>query len=123
MKNVAYKTAEANPNFPNGFITEHFETDDEAVEGYTVVDKTVFSQLLIQNVNLMRSFETQNGITGAPSHIPPVPLVPNNMAQPADPAIMAAKKKELEDIKKAKDEEKELFKQFLAWKKSQESSE
>lgn len=123
MKNIAYKTIENNPNFPNGFIIEHFETDEEVLEGYNIVDKTVFSQLLLQNVNMMRAFESQNNITGAHPNVGPVPLTPNNMAQPVDTAIMAAKKKEIEDIKKAKDEERELFKQFLAWKKSQESSE
>lgn len=122
MKNIAYKTSQGNPNLPNGFITDHFETDEDAIEGYTVVDKNVFSQLLQNNVMLMRSHETSQNIKGAGPGTPPFPRIPNRLAEPTDHSIIEARKKEVEEAKKKSQQETadaELFKQFLAWKKSQ----
>jgi len=118
MKNIAYKTSQNNPNLPNGFITEHFETDEEAVEGYTVVDKNIFSQLLENNVNLFRGHEVNRGIIGIDPSIPEPALRPADHAEPADTKIM-------EDINKVRQENKadaQMFQQFLEWKRTQSSN-
>jgi hypothetical protein len=121
MKNVAYKTIQNNPNLPNGFIIDHFETDDDTVPGYTVVDKNVFSQILANNVTIMRMHETSKGIKAADPNQPTNPPRPNNEAQPVDQALMAEKKKEIAQKAAAVAENAALFKQFLAWKASQGS--
>jgi hypothetical protein len=124
MKNVAYKTISGNPNYPNGFIIEHFETDQDAVEGYVVVDKSIFSQLLANNVAMMRMHESNNGIQSAHPNLPPVPRKPDSAAEPADQVLMAKIKQDLENAQKASQpspEDLALFQQFMEWKKSQNS--
>jgi len=116
MKYIAYKTAQNDPNLPNGFITEHFETDQATLEGYTVVTLEVFNALYQNNVNLVRKAEADRGII--PQHpalpapvlrpasdveqvpanfVPPPPAQAPGMPQSVDPS------------------NQELFNQFLAW--------
>jgi hypothetical protein len=122
MKNVAYKTMQNNPNIPDGFIVEHFDTDEDAVEGYTVVSVEMFSQLLMNNVTLMRAHEKSvKGIEPAHPNNPPRPVIPNEKAEPADMNIIAARQKEMQQAVEQNKADTELFKQFMAWKKSQES--
>lgn len=124
MTKIAYKTNTTNPNLPNGFIIDHFETDQDMVEGYIVVDKAIFSQLLANNIPLMREHETNKGITSAHPNLPPVPRKPNEAAEPVDHATMTQIKKEIEDRKKAAQQDQAdaaLFQQFLEWKRSQGS--
>lgn len=107
MKYIAYKTAQNDPNLPNGFITEHFETDQETLEGYNVVTLETFNILFQNNVPLMRQAEIAQGIRPVnpnatmirPTNV--VELVPDNFVPPA-PANP--------DPNNA-----ELFSQFLAW--------
>lgn len=125
MKNIAYKTISGNPNLPNGFITEHFETDQDVLEGYTVVNKAAFDQLLINNVMMMRMHEENKvNVTAAHPNLPPVPRRPDSHAEPTDHATITQIKKEIEDRKKAAQQDQAdeaLFKQFLEWKRSQGS--
>lgn len=125
MKNVAYKTMQNNPNIPDGFIIDHFETDSDVVEGYIVVNKFAFEQLLANNINLIRAFEAKKGTSVAHPNLPPVPVKANSVAEPADPAIIAKIKQEIEDRKKAEQQNQAdaaLFQQFLEWKRSQQGS-
>lgn len=124
MKNVAYKTISGNPNLPDGFIIDHFETDQDTVEGYIVVDKNVFTQLLANNVVLMRAHEANKGVVSVHPHSPPPPRKPDSAAEPADPEIMAKIKQDIEDRKKALQQDRAdaaLFQQFLEWKRTQSS--
>lgn len=124
MTNVAYKLNSDNPNLPIGFITDSFETEESAVEGYHVCSKEVFSTLLAGNVDLMRSFENRViGIKEAHPNLPEFPRRSNQGAEPVDQVLMAEKKKQIEDAMKAQAQNQadaELFQQFLAWKRSQE---
>ena len=71
MSNIAYKTAQNDPNLPDGFITEHFETDQESLPGYNIVTLDVFNQLFQNNIPLMRAKEKSNGIvTADPNSVP-----------------------------------------------------
>ena len=115
MKNVAYKTNQTNPNLPAGFIIEHFETDEDSVEGYLVIRKEAFSQMMLNNVSLMRGHESKTGIQAADPRQPgPLPR-PNSDAQPVDQAMMAQKEKQIQQ----ETQDAELFMQFLQWKRSQ----
>jgi len=106
MKYVAYKTALNNPNLPNGFITDHFETDQETVDGYVVVTLDSFNQLFKNNVALIRQSEASRKIvtvhpdTPAPvlRHASEAEHVPNDVSPPTQDQANA-----------------ELFNQFLAW--------
>ena len=112
-----------NPNIPNGFIIDHFETDDDVVPEYIVVDKDVFSQLLLNNVAIMRQHEKDvKGIVAADPSSPPRPQRQNHEAEPADMNIIAARQKEMEQIAEKNQADVELFKQFMAWKASQGSN-
>lgn len=125
MKNVAYKTMQNNPNIPDGFIIDHFETDQDVVEGYKVVSKATFDQLLMNNVDLMRAHENKKNVTSAHPNLPPVPQKSNNAAEPADPSIVAKIKKDIADRAAAIKQDQEdaaLFQQFLEWKRSQQGS-
>ena len=117
MKNVAYKTMQNNPNLPNGFIIDHFETDDDVVPGYIVVDKNSFTQILENNVTLMRMHETNKGIMVADPSQPPHPVRPNEQAEPADVNMLTARQKTMAQNQADMD----LFKQFMALKASQGS--
>jgi len=125
-KKIAYKTAKNLGDVPDGFIIDHFETTDNQVEGYTVVNQEVFSQLLANNVALIRSKENSKIDKTAP---PPQSIAQNNAssikphthAEPVDHQLMAQKIKEMEDRRKATEEELALFQKFLEWKRSQES--
>lgn len=115
MKNIAYKTNTINPNMPIGFVIEHFETDEDSLEGYLVVNKETFSQVMINNVSLMRTYETRGGIAAADPRQPgPLPRK-NEEAQPADRTMMAEKEKQIQQTT----QDAELFMQFLEWKRSQ----
>jgi hypothetical protein len=118
MKNVAYKTIQNNPNFPDGFIIDHFETDDDVVEGFVVVNKEVFSQLLLNNITLMRAYERNTkGIVEAHPNNPPRPIIANDKAEPASINVITERNKAIQQNQA----DVELFKQFLAWKSSQDS--
>jgi hypothetical protein len=122
MKNVAYKTMKNNPNIPDGFIVDHYETDDDTVEGYIVVAKEMFSQLLLNNVTLMRAHETSaKGIEPAHPNNPPRPVIANDKAIPADMNIVVARQKEMQQAVEKNKADVELFKQFMAWKASQDT--
>lgn len=118
MKNIAYKTAQGIANLPDGFITDHIETDQDVLEGYTVVSKATFDALLANNVTLYRNFEKSRGVLPADPNAPkPVPKT-NNDAQPHPPEVLEAFKK----VQQEASANAIMFQQFLAWKKSQGSS-
>lgn len=118
MTKIAYKINTTNPNLPNGFIVDHFETDQDTVEGYIVVDMSVFSQIFANNVTLLRQHETNRGITPSNPFQPPHPKRPNNEAEPIDQTVVAARKQEMADAQAASEDNAKLFKEFLAWKNS-----
>lgn len=117
MTKVAYKVNTTNPNLPNGFVIDHFETEQDQVEGYLVVDKDVFQRLLLNNVTTLRQHEMTQGIVGGPG-TPLATLRPASEAQPIDQALMEQKKKAYEEELAKRQADAELFQQFLAWKKS-----
>lgn len=104
MNYVAYKTAKNDINLPDGFITEHFETDQLSVPGYTVVPLAVFNGLIQNNVALIRSKEKASGIvTADPNSVVAAPRpatdaegVPSTFTAPTT-------------------DNAALFSQFLAW--------
>lgn len=116
MKNVAYKTIQNNPNLPNGFIVDHFETDEDKVEGYVVVSKDSFSQLLANNVSLMRTHETNKGISAADPVQPAHRARPNEHAEPVDPTLKAQQLAAEHAAQQKSSENRVLFEEFLAWK-------
>lgn len=122
MTKIAYKINTTNPNLPHGFVVDHFETDQDTVEGYAVTNKDSFDQLLKNNVTLMRMHEVNNGISGAHPYQPAHPQRPNHEAEPADTNIITARQKAIEEHQKTMQQDKEdakLFQEFLAWKRSQ----
>lgn len=58
MKNIAYKVSQGIKRLPDGFIIEWIETDQNSLEGYTVVDKINFDSLLANNNILLNNFIT-----------------------------------------------------------------
>lgn len=114
MLKVAYKVAMNIPGLPNGFIQEHFETDQDSVEGYLITSKENFSNLLANNAALMQAFDAQNGVVTTP----PAQKEKPKVAEPIAPEVLA-ERQALED--KAK-QDMELFKQFMAWKALQSNS-
>lgn len=121
MKNVAYKTSQNNPNLPNGYITEHFETNEDSVEGYLIVSAADFNTIFANNEVILKAFTEAKGIitTGqntvqptarseSPAHIP------TDVKQQMIAQVTANKAQAEQDSI--------LFKQFLAWKASQGGS-
>lgn len=121
MKYIAYKTAKNDPNYPDGFITEHFETDQETLEGYTVSPLEIFNILFQNNVNLVRTSENARGIVPQHPTLPfpvlrpaseveqvPVNFVPPSPNTPA-PAPAPGSPEPVDP------NNQELFNQFLAW--------
>lgn len=108
MTYIAYKTAQNDPNLPNGFITEHFQTDKDTLEGYNVVTLEIFNALFQNNAVLIRKAEATKGIvtqnpnaqTPVPRAVSEVEQVPSDFVPPA-PAVNVASA--------------ELFNQFMAW--------
>lgn len=121
MSKIAYKINTDNPNLPTGFITDHFETTEQIVEGYIVVDKSVFSQLFENNINLMRAHENVGGIRGAHPELPEFPRRANREAEPVDQSLMAERKRLAEEAAAKERQDLQLFQQFLEWKKSQQA--
>ncbi len=117
MTKVAYRVNTTNPNLPNGFIMDHFETDQDAVAGYTVVDASVFEKLLQNNVQLLRQHEVNKGVQPAPHDAPPHYQRPASEAEPVDNVIMEQRKAEIAQ----NTADMTLFKQFMEWKRSQGS--
>lgn len=117
MTNVAYKINTTNPNLPNGFIVDHFETDQDAVPGYLVTDAATFSTLLKNNTTLMRMHETNKGVQAAAHDAPPHWQRPASEAEPASTDFMSQK----QQANQQNAENAALFKEFLAWKASQNS--
>lgn len=108
MKYIAYKTAQNDPNLPNGFITDHFETDEEVLDGYQVVTLDVFNTIFQNNVTLVRQAEAQRGVVTIHPNTPvndPRPAstvehVPDDYVPPQTQTV---------------EQNAELFNQFLAW--------
>jgi hypothetical protein len=106
MTYIAYKTAKNDPNLPNGFIIEHFETDKDTLEGYVVVSLEIFNAIFQNNVVLLRAAENNKGVTSQHPNVPlpelkpasDVEHVPSDFAAKVAPAANA-----------------ELFNQFLTW--------
>lgn len=107
---IAYKTAQNSPDFPNGFITEHFETDKEILEGYTVVSLETFNAIFQNNVTLVRKAERERGTVMTVGPETPQPVlrpasdiehVPTDFVPPAPANVNTSNA--------------ELFNQFLAW--------
>jgi hypothetical protein len=113
MKKIAYKVSINNPNLPNGFIVEHFETENDSEEGYFIASIESFSVLIANNATLIKKFEESKGI----SYLEKAPResLSNRTPQALSPELVAEAKK----IKEDKQKEIELFQQFLAWKNSQ----
>lgn len=117
MKNIAYKTTKGAPGLPDGFITEHFETDNDAEEGYLIAPKDNFGTLLNNNATLLQSFENSTkGIIVASSQAQAPE--PAKVAQPVSEETKAARQKVLDEQAATA----ALFQQFLAWKNSQSSN-
>ncbi len=55
-KNIAYKTAKGLPDYPDGFILESMETDEDTLDGYTVVPRDSFHDLMLASTALMQDF-------------------------------------------------------------------
>ena len=106
---IAYKTAQNDPGLPNGFITEHFETDKETLEGYNIVTLEIFNAIFQNNVALVRQAESSRGIVTVNPNTPAPVLrsaseaehVPDNFVPPSPTDTSPASA--------------ELFNQFLAW--------
>ncbi len=109
MKYVAYKTAQNDPNLPNGFITEHFSTDKEIVEGYIVAPLEVFNAIFQNNIALIRQSEVAKGITTVNPGTPAPVLRPASDAEHV-PANFVPEGQNSPDPANT-----ELFSQFLAW--------
>ena len=114
MTKIAYKLAKDDPTLPNGFVIDHFETENSTEEGYIVTSKENFSLILSNSANLYLNYERNKGIV----------LDTGKMTEPvkkvAEPLTKSQIAEEVSDSKKA--EEEELFKQFLAWKASQSNN-
>lgn len=113
MKNMAYIVAQGIPNLPNGFILDHFETDQDTLDGYFVAPKDVFDMLLAHNVTLYRDFEKSRGVVTADSTLPSPPQRPAHEAIPWSPT-----QEQLDQLTQQQSDTA-LFQQFLQWKKSQ----
>lgn len=108
MKNIAYKTAKNDPNFPDGFITEHFETDQDTLEGYSIISLELFNIIYQNNIALIRSSENAKGLVTAEPGTPLPTLrgaheaehVPSDFVEPPPSGTPG---------------NAELFNQFLAW--------
>jgi hypothetical protein len=109
MANIAYKTAHNDPNFPDGFITEHFETNENVLEGYTVVSLEVFNALFQNNIPLIRKFEAVNNVVTIHPDTPSPVLRPASDAEHV-PANFVPPAPTTPDANST-----ELFNQFLAW--------
>ena len=118
MKNIAYKVSQGNPNLPDGFVTDHFETDETAIEGYSIIPQAAFQTVLDNNIFLYRNFEKGNGIVTSDKVTVPTPIKPDSEAQLPSPESIAATQKAL----KEQADSAALFQQFLAWKASQSSN-
>lgn len=108
MKNIAYKVSKGSEQYPDGFITESIETDEDSLEGYTVVPMESFPKLVQESAQLLHNFNdakkfAQNKSVSAEK-------IPQQLTNEA--------KAEVKKFREGQANE-ELFKQFLAWKQSQ----
>lgn len=121
MKNIAYKVSKDNPNLPDGFITDHFETDKDSEEGYLIAPLGLFNKLLENNIELYRNFEKAKGIITADSNAPAVTPRPAEEAQTvaaaAPQSVAEAAAAQAANANVANNAQ--LFAEFLAWKQSQ----
>ncbi len=115
MTNIAYKVSSGNPNLPDGFVLDHFETEESSVEGFIVVNKAVFDTVFANNVNLLKAHEAKKGIVTADLAAPPPPLRPASDAEPISQSVLLQQQKMVEQETK----DAALFREFLAWKQSQ----
>ena len=123
MNNIAYKVAKNISNLPDGFITEHFETDADAEEGYLVTSKDNFSKLMENNAVLFKAWQEVNGkpgdsvVSDDPSIVPDPQPLPAPISKQVE-GLSAASKAEQDAIKSKKETDEALFQQFIAWKNS-----
>ncbi len=118
MRYIAYKKADDSVvNLPNGFITEHFETDQPTLEGYEVVTLEVFNTLFQNNVRLVRESEAAQGIM-TPNTVP-VMVAPAINAK-AEPVVPVTSNNQSSNGQPTTDQAV-LFQQFLAWMASQQN--
>lgn len=105
-KYIAYTIAQNQAGLPNGFITQHFATDQASLDGYFVVPLDVFNTLFQNNVTLLRQQELARGVlTVNPSTPAPIPRSASDAeAVPADFVTPTSNPANAE-----------LFNQFLAW--------
>ena len=116
MKNVAYKVSKGSKSYPDGFVTDHFPTNNDQEEGFLITSVENFNLLLANNVTLMRNWEALNGIIVAENKSEEAEKPdPNKVAEKQSPESLARTQQLQNDNAK----EAELFKQFLAWKAQQ----
>lgn len=99
MKNIAYKVINNDPHYPNGFVKDSFETDEDNVNGYIVCSKEDFTIIMLNNVKLLQNYDPSkiiNPVKNAAELPNSLPVTPSNKSSDA-----------------------ELFQQFLDWKASQ----
>ena len=111
MKNIAYKVAKGDPNLPDGFITEHFETDQESLEGYSIAPLEVFNVLFQNNAALIRVAEVARGVVPAE----PNQMQPQRMITVAEPVPQAIPVQAEPVPEQPSSNNTELFNQFMAW--------
>lgn len=107
MKNIAYKTAKGDPSLPDGFITDHFETDADTLEGYEVVSLDVFNALFQNNVTLVRKAESERGIVTVDPSVTSFPI-PRLASEAENVPTDLVQSPTLSD-------NQALFNQFLSW--------
>lgn len=68
--NIAYKVSQGSQDYPDGFVTESMETDEDVVDGYTVVSNEEFREIMLQNPVLMKKFlEEKSNIPKVPNEV------------------------------------------------------
>ncbi len=115
MKNVAFKVSFGDPNLPNGFITDHFGTDENSVDGYQIAPLEVFNNMIQNNITLVRQWEATQGVIPADPNAPPVKPRSPNEAQHLPPDLVAKNDAQVQQSVA----DAQLFQQFLAWKRAQ----
>jgi len=114
MKYIAYKTALNDPNLPNGFITEHFETTEPTLEGYQVVPLDVFNKIFQQNILLIRAAEAARGVVPVTHNMSPPTPRPALEAEPL-PADFVSPTQTSPTTSTNDPASQQLFSEFLAW--------
>lgn len=113
MFNVAYKVSKNNANLPDGFVIDHFQTNEDEIEDYLIVSVDVFQNILNSNTELFIKFE-KSKISTNPKQAPKASIV-----NPADILAVNKEKVPADDKSQEDIDNEKLFKEFLAWKNSQ----